>query len=107
MAVDPDVLVGLHPWITPTATPATARIALLNHIAERVVLYEPMPSAELIRGFVPAGPAAGAGDRHGPPAGVPRRAPDRLTLAERADEPAQELVGFLSWLMRRVDQAIR
>jgi hypothetical protein len=50
--------VSLHPRLSPHASsPAVARLALLNYVAERAVLFEPMSPEELLtRVFAPPHP---------------------------------------------------
>ena len=53
----PSTGLNLHPRFPPFASPRVARLALLNHVAERAVLFAPMsPEKLLTRVFAPPHP---------------------------------------------------
>ena len=86
--------------------------ALLNYVSERAVLFEPMaPEALLRAAFAPPNPRSRPVDRP-----IRQRAYldaflSAVALSESVgtvfDEPARELVVWISWSLRRVDAAIR
>jgi hypothetical protein len=93
-----------------TLASTLARLALLNYVAERAVLLEPMSPEELLmRAFAPSHPRLVLTTDS-----LRQRAYRRLflgavTIADRnVEDPAEalQIVLCLSWLARLVDRAI-
>jgi hypothetical protein len=102
---------SLHPRFPPTASPAVARLALLNHVAERAVLFDQMSAEELLtRVFAPPHPRLVLATDPARQRAYLQLFLGAITISDRhVEDPIEALhiVLCLSWLMRLVDQAIR
>ena len=102
----------LHPRLSRhAASPPAARVALLNYVAQRAVLFEPMSPAELlICVFAPPHPRLVLATDPARQRAYLQLFLGAVTISDqRVEDPTEalQIVMCLSWLMRLVDQAIR
>jgi hypothetical protein len=110
--VDPPPLdLRLHPRLAGITIPAVARIVLLNYVAERSVILEPMsPEDLLIRVFAPPHPRLVLATDPARQRAYLQLFLGAIAISDRdIEDPAEsiQIVSCLSWLARLVDQAIR
>lgn len=107
----PSMALSLHPSFPPTASPSTARLALLNYVAERAVLFEPMSPDELLTlVFAPPHPRLVLATDPARQRAYLQLFLGAVTISDRhVEDPTEalQIVVCLSWLARLVDQAIR